>query len=448
MKPRPKLPNQMMKTQMIGLIILGLFVLLSQIGFFIYKSQQKIQEPKVVFLSENTGAEIPITTFNPNDLDEKQWANLGFTDKQVKTILNYKNVVGGAFLSKEQLKKCYAISEEKFEELSAYILLPETNFEAKKVSFQPQNQKKTIVIKGKFNPDNLSLNDWVAMGFSEAQAGGILNYKKHLGGSFQSKELFQKCFMISNENYKKMEKFLLLPEKVEKTFAQNDGNSAVRSRKIVYSTFDPNLYSATDWQAIGFSEKQSQVIVNYRDRNLKGSFKNLEDIKNCFVISDEKFEEMKPYIKLNPENFKTNVSTEQPKTAPTDTKTDFSKIDLNQITFKQLREFGFDEKSAGMLLGFRKKLGGFVAKEQILESYDIDKDLAKKLIATASLNAQSVQKYTLVDAPEAWLKQHPYFRYSAEKIIYYRLSNPDEKKIWKFIKVKPEYEAKMKLYLK
>ena len=66
----------------------------------------------------------------------------------------------------------------------------------------------------------------------------------------------------------------------------------------------------------------------------------------------------------------------------------------------------------------------------------------------AKLDNSKVAKYTLVDAPEDWLKTHPYFKYSADKIIYYRISYPDEKKIWKFIKVKPEYEARMKLYLK
>ena len=35
------------------------------------------------------------------------------------------------------------------------------------------------------------------------------------------------------------------------------------------------------------AKKQAQVIVNYRDRNLKGNFKSLDDIEKCFVISAE-----------------------------------------------------------------------------------------------------------------------------------------------------------------
>jgi hypothetical protein len=58
--------------------------------------------------------------------------------------------------------------------------------------------------------------------------------------------------------------------------------------------------------------------------------------------------------------------------------------------------------------------------------------MVQKLISTAQLDPSGVPKYTLADAPEDWLKNHPYFKYSADKIIYYRISNPDDRKIWKF----------------
>ncbi|MBC7557401.1 MAG: helix-hairpin-helix domain-containing protein, partial [Chryseobacterium sp.] len=66
-------------------------------------------------------------------------------------------------------------------------------------------------------------------------------------------------------------------------------------------------------------------------------------------------------------------------------KTDFSKVDLNKITFQQLKEFGFSDRAAGSFLGFRKKLNGFTNKEQILKTYNIDIDLTKKLLETAAL---------------------------------------------------------------
>jgi len=180
---------------------------------------------------------------------------------------------------------------------------------------------------------------------------------------------------------------------------------------------------------------------------LKGSFKSIEDIQKCFVISEQKFEEIKPFIRLNHSAIATNQNDNIKPETKQQEKTDFSKVDLNTITFRQLLEFGFDEKAAGSMIGFRKKLGGFMSKEQILTTYNIDIELTKKLIAIAQLNTGNVKKYSLADAPEEWLRNHPYFKFHADKIIFYRITNPDDRKILKYLNLKDEYKEKMKLYL-
>ncbi|WP_426473683.1 hypothetical protein [Chryseobacterium balustinum] len=432
--------NYYQKMAFLGMLLFTL------VGFQKYANKSDETFPEVTFISASLPVE-SFSEFDPNDLDENQWQKLGFSEKQAATILKYKKIVGGKFLSKEQFKKCYAISEEKYSQLNSFILLPETNLEAKSGNSGFKNyEKKSLNITRKFNPDQLSQTDWENIGFSEKQAAAILKYKNYLGGSFVSKEKFKECFIINEENYAKLEPYLILPAKTPANFNAYAGKSSSFKSKTLQTSFDPNILDVQGWMALGFSEKQANVIVNYRDKNLKGSFKNLEDIKNCFVISAEKFEELKPFIKLNVSTIAKNGEDKKPEFKQE--KTDFSKTDMNSITFKQLLEFGLDEKSAGSMIGFRKKLGGFMTKEQILETYNIDKELVQKLLSIAPLDNSKVERHTLVDAPEEWLKNHPYFKYSADKIIYYRISNPDDKKIWKLLKTKPEYEARMRLYLK
>lgn len=426
------------------MVFLGM-LLLTLLAFQKYTEKSDETFPEVTFISESLPVE-SLFEFDPNDLDESQWQKLGFSEKQTATILKYKKIVGGKFLSKEQFKKCYAISEEKFAQLQTFILLPETNSEAKGKSDFKNYEKKALNITRKFNPNQLSQSDWKKIGFSEKQSAAILKYKSYLGGSFVSKEKFKECFIINEENYAKLEPYLILPEKTPANFDAYAGKSKSFKSKISQTSFDPNTLDVNGWMALGFSEKQANVIVNYRDRNLKGSFKTLDDIKNCFVISAEKFEELKPYIKLNASTMAKKIDDKNPESKQE--QTDFSKTDMNSITFKQLLEFGLDEKSAGSMIGFRKKLGGFMTKEQILETYNIDKELVQKLLSISPLDNSKVERHTLVDAPEEWLKNHPYFKYSADKIIFYRVSNPDDKKIWKFLKTKPEYEARMRLYVK
>ncbi len=458
-----------LKNYCMGFATSGSILLL---GLLYFNPVETTTEPQnfTANLNFQTDEKIELKEFNPNDLDEQGWKSMGFTERQVSTILKYKNIVGGNFNSKAQLKKCYAISKEKFAELEKFILLPETSgyLEANHYpikNYQHYNSwksysKKELNIPGKFNPDDFSSADFVKMGFSENQSNAILKYKSYLGGSFISKEKFKECFIISDENFRKLAPYLLLPEKTPQSFNADNRNYKMEKTQIQYQNFDPNITDLDGWKKLGFSEKQAQVIINYRDRNLKGSFKNIEDIANCFVISAEKFQEMKPFIKLNPENFKTNTpqntvsnsNSTQNITPPkneysAEAKTDFAKTDLNEITYKQLIEFGFDEKSAAGFIGFRNKLGGFVNKNQILDIYNIDVSVAQKLITTAFLKSDHVQKYGLMEAPESWLKSHPYFKYYADKIIYYRISNTNAKKIFREMKVKQEAEQKMKLYL-
>ena len=432
---KARLPFQMKRNQFIGLGILGLIILLVHLGIY-YLKNQKEEKPVLVEIVDKTEQQnVVLSEFNPNDLSAEEWQELGFSERQVKTILKYKDIVGGKFISKEQLAKCYAISPEKFAELEPFILLPKAKNEFQKNTFR----KRELNISGKFNPDFYTEKDWMKLGYSEKQAVAIIKYKNYLGGSFRSKEKFKECFIISDEDYLRLAPYLILPEKEEK-------KESLVSNKIKYNYFDPNVLDLEGWKNLGFSEKQAQVILNYKERNLRGSFKNLEDIQKCFVISADKFLELKPWIKIKEQEQKS--ITEELSKPKEIHKTDFSKIDVNQITFKQLVEFGFDEKSAASFLGFRKKLGGFVDKKQILETYNISQDLAKKLIEITNMDASKIQKYSLKDAPEDFLKNHPYFRRYGDKIIFFRITYPEEKEIFKKIKATPEEVAKMKLYLK
>src|SRR6218665_1531486 len=267
----PKLPFQVRKRQIFSLAIFGIIVIISQFAFSIYKKNQHTKPPQIKFISESK-PEIILNEFNPNELDESQWKNLGFSEKQVKTILKYKEIVGGNFKSKEQFKKCYAVSEEKYQSLEKYILLPESNSDFKNNTFTSKPyEKKKLNIKGKFNPDSYSQKDWENLGFSEKQSAAILKYKKYLGGSFISKEKLKECFMISDEQFSQMLPYLILqahtPENLANKFEKKNEKEVVK----INNFFDPNELNQEQWQALGFSEKQAVSILKYRDKILRGS---------------------------------------------------------------------------------------------------------------------------------------------------------------------------------
>ncbi|MEL7678860.1 hypothetical protein [Elizabethkingia meningoseptica] len=420
---RSLLSFQMRKKQFIGLTAMGILVLILELSFYYYRSyKSNLPAEKVEFIPAENYTKPVLADFNPNDLNTDQWQQLGFTLKQARTIISYKEkICKGTFTSKEQLSKCFAISKEKFAVLAPYILLPETHTNDTGKEFK---KDKKLSISGKFNPDLYTIQDWAKLGFSERQAESILKYKKYLGGSFLSKEKFRECFIISTDQYIQLEPFLLLPQ---------------HKKAIAYKSFDPNQLTSQDWIKLGFSEKQTQGILNYKEKILKGRFKTLAEIQNCYMISPEKFEELKPFIRFA-----------EPAIAATNNETviQVSEPELNTITFQQLRNYGFDEKAAASFLGFRKKLGGFVQKEQILETYNIDKNLAQKLILEAKLDTDKVNKIDILTADETTLKSHPYFRYYTDKIIFYRTSFPNKNDILKKLNAKSGDLEKMRWYLK
>lgn len=180
----PRLPFQMMKRQFVGLGILGLIILMIYLGVNYFKNQKEKEPVVVEFVDGKTSTGITLSEFNPNDLSAQEWQKLGFSEKQTETILKYKDLVGGAFVSKEQLAKCYAISSEKFAEIEPFILLPDKKNETNKFS----SNKKILRINGKFNPDHYTAKDWENLGYSQKQANAILKYKNYLGGSFRAKK--------------------------------------------------------------------------------------------------------------------------------------------------------------------------------------------------------------------------------------------------------------------
>ena len=390
----------------------------------------------------------PSAPFDPNDFTPEDWESIGFTPKQVSTIMKYKDVVGGRFLSKSQLKKCYAISEEKYEQIEPFLLLPQTHTHRQLPAYFHKEKKKISVFQP-FNPDVYTAKDWEKIGFSPAQAKALIKYKNYLGGRFISKQNFKESFVVSEEIYAQLSPYLLLPEKSPITSEQPN------APKPTLQPFDPNTLDVKGWQGLGFTEKQARSILKYKDNYLKGSFRSLEDMEKNYILRD-RFQQLRPYIKLDIETMQpapkySSSSDKESNRGAEDHSNghlvDFSKLDMNDITLQELKTFGFSGKNAAGIISFRKALGGFVHKNQIFETYGIDREIAEKFIQVVPLTTDEVQKYTLITAPESWLKTHPYFRYHADKIIYYRITHSSESKIWRLLKARPDQVAKMKLYL-
>ncbi|GEM_PF-1205665 len=76
--------------------------------------------------------------------------------------------------------------------------------------------------------------------------------------------------------------------------------------------FNPNTITIDSLKMLGFSEKQALIIIHYREKG--GRFRKKEDFAKMYSVSNEKYIELEPYIKIESNSTPSN-SAKQPEKA-------------------------------------------------------------------------------------------------------------------------------------
>ena len=159
--------------------------------------------------------------------------------------------------------------------------------------------------------------------------------------------------------------------------------------------FDPNTISHADLVRLGFSDKQAQVIENYRSKG--GKYTTPRDFAKMYVVDSAMYARLEPFIRIR-------------------------KLDLNtadSLALIGLR--GIGPYYAHKILEYRRSLGGvFTSKEQLLEIDGFD---AERLEGFAKMVEVGRGRpfFTIWDADRSQLSRHPYIgSYAAKGIIRYK----------------------------
>ncbi len=172
---------------------------------------------------------------------------------------------------------------------------------------------------------------------------------------------------------------------------------ATLPRRVESFPFNPNTVSLSDLMRLGFSEKQAQSIINYREKG--GRFRRPSDFAKSFVVADSVFRRLEPFIRI-------------------------PKVDLNAADSAALDALpGIGPYYAARIIEHRTKLQGFSYPEQLMDIYRFDQerfDALKDLITVGPS-----EPYPLWTLPEEELEKHPYIgRYGAHGVVLYRDNNP------------------------
>lgn len=196
------------------------------------------------------------------------------------------------------------------------------------------------------------------------------------------------------------------PEVKRKNAEHSERAEAVRAnvpRKTVETfRFNPNTASEEDLCRLGFSPKQAASIVAYRNKG--GKYRRKADFAASFVVSDSIYRRLESYI-------------------------DIPLIDLNMAdsaVFDSLP--GIGGWFASKMVSYRKELGGYSYKEQLMEIWKFDQEKYDALADLITLNPENLRQYPLWTLPADSLRKHPYIRNyeTARAIVLFRDNNPPE----------------------
>lgn len=185
--------------------------------------------------------------------------------------------------------------------------------------------------------------------------------------------------------------------------------------------FDPNTIDSAGFVKLGLKPYIARNILKYRGKG--GKFRTPESFAKVYGLTPQKFEELKPHIRIAENKFfpqnKVSFETSAASKAEFPTKKDIV-VELNSADTAQLKEIrGIGSFYAKRIVGYREMLGGYSSVEQLKEVYGMRPESYEQIRSSFTVNEQLIRKINLNTVSLERLKAHPYVRsFEKAKAVY------------------------------
>ncbi len=184
--------------------------------------------------------------------------------------------------------------------------------------------------------------------------------------------------------------------------------------------FNPNTLSVEDAKALGFPEKLSATLINFRNKG--GKFYKAQDLKKLYGMSPKLYAALESYILIPDRKSTFHRDTVYPKQSYPKRAFPKSMLELNSadslaIVYLKGIGPGFTKR----ILKYRMLLGGFHSVEQLKEVYGMSDNTYAALAAQIIIDKSQVTRIPINAIDLNSLRKHPYFNFqTAQAIINYR----------------------------
>ncbi|MFS4416217.1 ComEA family DNA-binding protein [Maribacter sp. 2307ULW6-5] len=214
--------------------------------------------------------------------------------------------------------------------------------------------------------------------------------------------------------------------------------------------FNPNYVSDYKGYTLGMSVEELDRLHQFREA---GRFVNsAAEFQEVTGVGDSLLRALAPLFKF-PEWTTSRRSSKKTGEKRATSREALAKRDLNAATAEELKEIhGIGDKLSQRIVKFRERLGGFLVKGQLYETYGLDKEVADRVFERYGLpNPPKIQKLDVNSATAQELAQLVYIDWSlARAIVDYRISNDSIASLDELLRIKdfPSHRIdRIKLYL-
>ncbi len=265
-----------------------------------------------------------------------------------------------------------------------------------------------------FDPNQIGVEEWVALGFTDKQAAAIENYKAS-GATFKIKKDLLKLFMVDEQKYEQLEPYIDLPEDYPKYEATNSPSNQGKNEFVPQEVY-----------AILLAESESPVYDGFEE------FENVyytkrDDIYQYVILSFEhqteaEDESQKLGLKENPIILLKSTKGYYPiKKKSDNNKSDSKKkvlINLNLADTSVLKTlYGIGSGYANRIVNYRTSLGGFISLDQLEEVYGLKEETIAAILLSLTLSNEPTVRIDINVATLEELKAHPYIDWKVANSI-------------------------------
>jgi DNA uptake protein ComE-like DNA-binding protein len=224
--------------------------------------------------SDNPDYSADLFAFDPNTVSRNEMVSLGFPDKVVQNIIKYRKA-GGRFFEKNDLADIYGMQQKFYEHLKPYI------------TFDDEHETKHELQTFRFNPNTITRDSLIMLGFDDDVAARWVKYRTASGG-FESIEDIKKLYNVNQKRLDELQSFMVFPD-VDTLVASSNQVTQEKgpldiNQASVYDLIQRNL---TDSKLAG-------RIIAYRD--LLGGYVKPEQLKEVYGMTPETVEELSKYL--------------------------------------------------------------------------------------------------------------------------------------------------------